>query len=37
MHRAWWHVPIIPALRRWRLVEKEFKAGLDYIASLRLD
>lgn len=28
---AWWHMLVIPALRRWKQEDKEFKADLNYI------
>lgn len=27
---AWWHKPAIPALRKWRQEESEFKGILSY-------
>jgi hypothetical protein len=35
--RAWWHTPLIPALRRQRQrqVDSEFKASLVYRVSSR--
>jgi hypothetical protein len=30
----WWHIPIIPAFRRLREEDLEFKASLSYIARL---
>jgi hypothetical protein len=33
---AWWHMPLIPALRRQRQTDlHEFEASLDYRASSR--
>jgi hypothetical protein len=28
---VWWCTPVIPALRRWRKEDQEFKASLRYI------
>jgi hypothetical protein len=31
-HQAWWHAPVIPALRRLRQEDHKFEASLGYIA-----
>jgi hypothetical protein len=28
---VWWYIPVVPALRRWRLKDNEFEARLNYI------
>jgi hypothetical protein len=33
--QAWWHVPLIPALRRQSQTGSEFKTSLIYIVSTR--
>jgi hypothetical protein len=32
LSRAWWYMPVIPALGRQRQEDPEFKASLGYIA-----
>ena len=30
-YQAWWHVPVIPALGRWRQEDHEFESGLGIL------
>jgi hypothetical protein len=34
INQAWWHTPVIPALRRLRQKDHKFEASLCYIAKL---
>jgi hypothetical protein len=36
LRQAWWYIPIIPALRRLRQEDCEFKTSLGYIVKLYL-
>jgi hypothetical protein len=29
---AWWCIPVIPALKRWKQKDQEFKASMSYMA-----
>lgn len=33
--QTWWHMPVIPALGRWKKEDQEFKFILSYILNLR--
>lgn len=35
IHQAWRHIPVVPALGRWRQEDEKFKIIFSYIASLR--